>query len=216
MTNEKLTDNISRLTSIISATAEEIKKVEIESLRNKDIVRNLKSAMKVLLDILNSGDESMQNIAQEMELSLGATSAMNSPLKHTETPESGAFGNNLSNKAIVQSGDQSASVNQESKIQADIEKANEQKNELDIEEEARCARIRELQQELISKQDSINDYILSNKQNEAKTIQYHDALEKIKLIFKELPGMMNLLPIRLKMNKSQSKIKDGSHCSVDT
>ena len=128
MTNEKLTDNIAQLTSIISATAEEIKKVEIESLQNKDTARNLKSAMKVHLDILNSGDESMQHIAQEMELSLGATSAMNSPLKHTETLESGAFGNNLSIKAIVQSGDQSARVNQESKIKAGIENANEQKN----------------------------------------------------------------------------------------
>ena len=216
LTNEKLTDNIAQLTSIISATAEEIKKVEIESLRNKDIVRNLKSAMKVLLDILNSGDESMQNIAQEMELSLGATSAMNSPLKHTETPESGAFGNNLSNKAIVQSGDQSASVNQESKIQADIEKANEQKNELDIEEEARCARIRELQQELISKQDSINDYILSNKQKEAETTQYHDALEKVKLILKELPGMMNLLPVSVEHEQKSVENKEGSRRSIDT
>lgn len=216
LTNEKLTDNIANLTSIISATAEDINKVEIESLRNEDIVRNLKSAMKVLLDILNSGDESMQHIAHEMEHSLGATSAMNSPLKHTETPDSGAFGNDLSIKAIVQIGDQSASVNHESKIQADIEKASEQKNKLSIEKEARCTRIRELQQELISKQDSINDYILSNKQKEAETTQYHDALKKVKLILKQLPGMMHSIPVSVEHEQKSIVNKEGSHRSIDT
>lgn len=217
MTNEKLTDNIAHLTFILSAIVEDLKKVENISLRNEETVQTLMFTVEALHDFLNSGDENMQRIAQEITFSLGPTSAMNSPLKHTQTPDSGAFCHNFSIQGHVQSEGHIARVNHDLlQTQSDIDKAREQTIKLAAEEDSRSKKITELQQELKTQQDSNKTYLESNKQKESETDQYQEALDKVNSILSELPGLKHLLQVSADSEYKSVDNKEGSHRSIDT
>lgn len=216
MTNEKLTDNIAQLTFILSETVDQLNAAQKETLGNEATVDALKSSFIALQKLLNSGDENMQRIAQQITVSLG-DSIMGSPIKHADTPSADDFRNDSSAQGVVSHKDQQADPEQDlAKIQAEVEKNGEKNAKLAAHQVDLSTRITELQHELKSQQDAIEHYLQSNSQKDDEIAQYANALAKVKAIVGHLPGMQNLLPFAVDHELNKIEPKESSIKSLDS